>query len=80
VGEIMEENKQKTKKELYDELKAKRMAEREAREKELAKKNKPAKPYQNPVKSKAGQILIWILIVAMVITFILSLCYYLFWR
>ncbi|MCR5786643.1 MAG: hypothetical protein K6G28_03005 [Acholeplasmatales bacterium] len=67
---------QKSKKQIYDEKMAKVRAERakkQAKELRKAQKAELKKKYQNPAYSTAGKILIWILVIAMVSAFIISL-------
>lgn len=68
----------KSKKQQYDEAKAKKEeARRKKEEKELRKARKAElkKQYKNPAYSTFGKILIWVLMIAMVAAFIISLIY-----
>lgn len=64
---------EKTKKELYEEAKAARLAEKERKAKLEAKK--ADKGYRNPINSLGGKIIIWILSIAMVATILFSFIY-----
>ena len=64
---------EKTKKELYEEAKARRLADKEKKAKKEAKK--AAKEYRNPINSLAGKIIIWFLCLSMVATIIFSFIY-----
>ncbi len=69
---------EKTKKQQYDERRAK---EKKEKEKALAKEEKKRmkaelkKQYKNPAYSTFGKILIWILMISMVAAFVVSLIY-----
>ncbi len=68
----------KSKKEQYDERKAK---EREAKRKALAKEQRKREKaelkqkYKNPAYSTFGKILIWVLMISMVAAFVITLIY-----
>lgn len=60
----------KSKKDLYEEKKQERLAKRE-REAKLQEK-KQAQAYRNPIKTVWGQVIIWILCLAMVASIVFS--------
>lgn len=64
---------EKSKKEIYDEQKAARLAKKN---KELAKaekkKLKEQRGYRNPINSIAGKVMVWFLCLAMVATIFIS--------
>ncbi len=75
---IDNENVGKSKKQQYDERKAKERAEKEkalAKEEKKRKKAELKKQYRNPAYSTFGKILIWILMIAMVAAFVITLIY-----
>ena len=71
----MDEVKEKSKNELYDEAKAKRDEERkkkEAKEIKKAQKAELKKKYKNPAYSTTGKIICWILILSMIAVVVFS--------
>ena len=69
-------NETKSKKQIYDEQKAERLAKREKELKLQAKKEtKENKPYKNPINNKFGKALIIILSLSMVAGIIFSFVY-----
>ncbi len=74
----MDEVKEKSKKELYDEEKAKRDALKKKQEQKAFKKAQKAelkKKYKNPAYSTTGKIICWILIISMIAVVVFSLVY-----
>ncbi len=74
----MDEVKEKSKKELYDEEKAKRDALKKKQEQKAFKKAQKAelkKKYKNPAYSTTGKIICWILIISMIAVVVFSFVY-----
>lgn len=65
----------KTKKEIYEENKQKRLAEKERQAKIEAKKQQKISTYRNPIHSVWGKIVIWILSLAMIASILFAFIY-----